>query len=69
MFWSKNMNQTKYKTLAVAKQEFIEKHGCYNRIAHYDFEKDLTALINKAQEEKHAMPLGFYRFNWGKNDI
>jgi len=60
------MDQSKYKTFAVAKQDFIKKYRLEYRPG--DVEKDLDELIKKAQEEK-VIPLGFYKFNWGKNDI
>ncbi len=62
------MEQSKYKTLAVAKQEFIEKHYWemdkpWNERDNEDwvspFEKDLNELIKKAQEEKHVVPVGY----------
>ena len=60
------MKQSKYKTLAATKQEFIKKY-CIDNCE--EMSKDIDNIINKAQNEKHTTPLGFYTFNFGKNEI
>ncbi len=60
------MEQSKYKTLAVAKQQFLIDWFVCN-LNENDFAKakqDLTELLKKAQEEKHVVPVGFFTFKW-----